>query len=233
MGINGEKRWVCAGSQLVSAAGGGWGARSTAVLPSVQKWGFGAGSKEEELSAGSGASVVPLLRVGAAGRYCWCCQDLEGGGGGYCGAPSAVSQASTSPSTLCFSLVLINGCSAVPPIKSNLLKRFGVLICNQRVAAFITMEMAQAVLSRPAAGGRCAALQFGWGRGSERGEGRCVTANGAGRQREAPRPAPCGTGRHEGVLCFGTGCAGRLPEAESRSREGGKALCDHRSTAVL
>lgn len=131
---------------------------------------------------------------------------LGGRGGGYRGAPSAVSQASTSPSTLCFSLVLINGCSAVPPIKSNLLKRFGVLICNQRVAAFITMEMAQAVLSRPAAGGRCAALQFGWGRGSERGEGRCVTANGAGRQREAPRPAPCGTGRHERVLCFGTGC---------------------------
>lgn len=78
---------LAASWSVLPGGGGGWGARSTAVLPSVQKWGFGAGSKEEELSAASGASVVPLLRVGAAGRYCWCCQDLEGGGGGILRCP--------------------------------------------------------------------------------------------------------------------------------------------------
>lgn len=62
------------------------------------------------------------------------------------GASSAVSQASTSPNCggkLCFSRVLVNGCSSVPPVKYNLLKGFGALIRTQRVVPFITMAMAR------------------------------------------------------------------------------------------
>lgn len=45
--------------------------------------------------------------------------------------------------TLCFSRVLVNGCSSVPPVKYNLLKGFGALIRTQRVVPFITMAMAR------------------------------------------------------------------------------------------